>query len=142
MERKNNFYVSLDQARALKELGFDEPCQYYYQKDYKYFGSNDDYMAISGSFFRDLKNENWNSMPDLISAPTHEQVIEWFIGKNLIGTLEYRKFDEKDPYYAYCITNKMTRVLDWSSNTTRYNSYREAREALINKLIELYGNSI
>lgn len=33
----------------------------------------------------------------------------------------------------------MTKVLDYSSNTTRYKTYREAREALVNKLIKLYG---
>lgn len=32
----------------------------------------------------------------------------------------------------------MARVLDYSTDTTRYNSYKEDREALVNKLIEIY----
>ena len=72
------------------------------------------------------------------AIPTWEQVLEWFIEKNLIGKIEYGKFNEKDPYYAYCITNKMAKVIDYSTDRTSYKSYREAREALVNKLIELY----
>lgn len=45
----------------------------------------------------------------------------------------------KHPYYSYCITNKMAKVIDYSTDRTSYKSYREAREALVNKLIELYG---
>ena len=51
----------------------------------------------------------------------------------------FNRVYNKHPYYAYCITNKMAKVIDYSTDRTSYKSYREAREALVNKLIELYG---
>lgn len=136
-----NWLVPIEIAKKLKEIGFDEPTQnrtsieVLESKRYK-----EENKIWSGEHILKSNSYNANGYKDNLSIPTWEQVIEWFIDKNLIGTIEYRKFDEKDHYYAYCITNKMTKVLDYSSNTTRYSSYREAREALVNKLIELYGN--
>lgn len=127
-----SFLVPLFLAKQLKRIGFDEKTIFFYSFDNCAKGlrsHSEPYNMNCSQFFEGA----------YVSLPTWEQVIEWFIDKNLIGTIEYRKFDEKDPYYAYCITNKMTKVLDYSSNTTRYKTYREAREALVNKLIELYG---
>lgn len=134
-----NWLVPIEIAKKLKEIGFDLPTHNTtsieileskrYKEENKIYSREN---VLKGNLY------NANESKKGISIPTWEQVIEWFIDKNLIGTIEYRKFDEKDPYYAYCITNKMTKVLDYSSNTSRYNSYREARQALVNRLVELY----
>lgn len=134
-----NWLVPIETAKKLKEIGFDLPThnttsiEILESKRYK---EENKIYSIENVLKGNLYNANESKKG--ISIPTWEQVIEWFIDKNLIGTIEYRKFDEKDPYYAYCITNKMTKVLDYSSNTSRYSSYSEAMEALVNKLIELY----
>lgn len=147
-----NLLVSVEIAKKLKKIGFNEPCLVEnvetHSEDYSFINFEEEMCSDVSVQLEDVvfvKNEhledNLGVYKDLMlktAIPTWEQVIEWFIEKNLIGTIEYKKFDEKDPYYAYCITNKMTKVLDYSSDTTRYNSYREAREALVNKLIEIY----
>lgn len=136
-----NWLVSVEIAKRLKEIKFDLPSPFVLQYERAVILSGYDFYCESGYIDLEINvNEDLERVnsKEITIIPTWEQVIEWFIEKNLIGTIEYRKFDEKDPYYAYCITNKMTKVLDYSSNTTRYSSYREAREALINKLIEIY----
>lgn len=139
MNNYPNWLVSIEIAKKLKEIGFDLPThnttsiEILENKRYK-----DENKIYSKEYVLKGDLYNANETKKGLSIPTWEQVIEWFIDKNLIGTIEYKKFDEKDPYYAYCITNKMTKVLDYSSDTTRYNSYKEAREALVNKLIEIY----
>lgn len=125
-----SWLVSTEIARKLKEIGFNEPCLLSYDLTLETNSQLSGDLGYCTFSINDFDNGD---------IPTWEQVIEWFIEKNLIGKIEYGKFDEKDPYYAYCITNKMTKVLDYSSNTTRYKTYREAREALVNKLIKLYG---
>lgn len=136
-----NWLVSIEIAKKLKEIGFDEPTQNNtsfdileskrYKEENKIYSQN---HVLKGYSY------DANCTKEGISIPTWEQVIEWFIEKNLIGKIEYGKFNEKDPYYAYCITNKMAKVIDYSTDRTSYKSYREAREALVNKIIELYEN--
>ena len=43
-------------------------------------------------------------------------------------------------FYAYCIINKLGKVLFYSPNYKSYETYEEVREALVNKLIEIYKN--
>lgn len=154
--------VPIETARKLKKLNFDLPSPFVLRYGKVVFLTSYAFYTESGVIdleieidkelertndiirrkdkYKNLEEDDYeeDGYNRITVVPTWEQVIEWFIDKNLIGTIEYRKFDEKDPYYAYCITNKMTKVLDYSSNTTRYKTYREAREALVNKLIEIY----
>lgn len=135
-----SWLVPIEIAKKLKEIGFDLPThcttsiEILESKRYK-----DENKIYSKEYVLKGNLYNANETKEGLSIPTWEQVIEWFIEKNLIGKIEYGKFDEKYPYYTYFITNKMARVLDYSTDTTRYESYREAREALVNKLIKLYG---
>lgn len=140
-----NWLVPIKTAKKLKKIGFNTNTLFIYNEEDEpkvMFGLNT-FEKVDGQSNLEIEQLYLYQEADMEShecvLPTWEQVIEWFIDKNLIGTIEYRKFDEKYPYYAYCITNKMTKVLDYSSNNTRYKTYREAREALVNKLIKLYG---
>ena len=160
-----SWLVSIEIAEKLKKIKFDLPSPFVLRYGNVVILSGYDFYCESGYIDLEIKvdkdleriNDNierlndYNYLDDdddleeenndeITVVPTWEQVIEWFIEKNLIGKIGYGKFDEKYPYYTYCITNKMARVLDYSTDTTRYESYREARQALVNKLIELYGN--
>lgn len=140
-----NWLVPIKTAKKLKKIGFNTNTFFLYNEEDEpkvMFGLNT-FEEVDGQSNLEIEQLYLYQEADMESyecvLPTWEQAIEWFIDKNLIGTIEYRKFDEKDPYYAYCITNNMTKVLDYSSNNTRYKTYKEAREALVNKLIKLYG---
>ena len=56
-------YVTFEQAKKLKEKGFDVECDEYYLED-----------GIDYSY---TKPENWNLKPDTVSRPEQWQVVEW-----------------------------------------------------------------
>lgn len=79
-----NWLVPIKTAKKLKEIGFDEPCLLSYDLTLE---TN---FQLSGDLGYCTFSINDFDNGDI---PTWEQVIEWFIEKNLIGTIEYRKFD-------------------------------------------------
>ena len=61
----NELFVPYQQALALKELGFDEPCIKFYWTD--------------GMFLKDFVNPfNYNKRDSAISAPLYQQAFRWF----------------------------------------------------------------
>lgn len=72
-------------------------------------------------------------------VPTWEQVFEWFREKGLVGVIVTNEIlNEGDPLYFPIVDD-----LDGDYYTLdNYYTYEEAREALVNKLIELYKNQI
>ena len=123
----NKEFVKYEQAMALKELGFDEPCMaIYYSKDKSFSWhhhkdhTNDEPALDSGEFN--------------ISAPTYSQCFRWFrekhnidcyIDKNSVGI-----FYCNEKGYCYTIFEKHCH------NAT----YEEAESACLDKLIEITKN--
>ena len=61
----NKEFIPYEQALALKELGFDEPCIKYYWTD--------------GMFTKTYESPfNHNKRDNLISAPLYQQAFRWF----------------------------------------------------------------
>lgn len=117
-----NEFISYEQAVALKELGFDEPC----------FGNYEDGKDSFYLFEQNFK-ENTNSYYDEeVSAPLKQQV--------------FRFFREKYGLYSWItmeLGNKSTFcwVLSGEHTSTQYaayfKTYEEAESACIDKLIEI-----
>ena len=136
MNKENypNWLVPLDIAQELKAIGFDVPCHFYYQNDYSEYlkaGDPDKYHIISDSLAANRKNANHNIYEIAISAPTWEQVFQWFREKDYYGNLEVTSkatsayiFTPKDFGTAWAIAFKET--------------YEKAREALVVTLIQTY----
>ena len=136
-----NWLVPLDIAKKLKDIGFDLPCAFVLtNKDRLGFTTNggSDYHL-----FDDLDLHS-NSQGSLVCVPTFEQVLNWFRNKGLVGTIEYEDFivDDKTCYYVYRITNTSGVILFYSPNYRTFETYEEAREVLIKKLIEVYEKDI
>ena len=85
----NHLFVPYEQALALKELGFDEPCFGYYNNDNQF------------TFFVDVRSCNTNSEFGFFpTAPTFSQAFDFFEKKfNLYGqTYTYtEKLGNKQP---------------------------------------------
>ena len=147
---KNNNYptwlVPLDIAIKLKEIGFDEPTLFhYYENDFDVSVETIDYYNEGESqgylnFYISALKEDFNIYSYYISIPTFEQVFKWFRKKGLVGTMEFEDFnlDEITCYYAYLITNSSGEILFYSPNYRIYETYEEAREALVKALIQIY----
>ena len=119
-------FVTYEIALAMKELGFNEPC-------FGYFDKNENLEWFAGN----IGVAHWN-LPNIdnISAPLWQQVIDWFIEKyqlhiyiDFYDTYTFAIKCEKDKYY-----NR------FGSCEMELKTYNEAREQAILKAIELCKN--
>jgi hypothetical protein len=128
-------FVTYEQALALKELGFDEPCIGYYENN----GKNNLLVTDSVNFTNtDLKVEG-------ISSPLYQQAFRWFREKcSIQATIE----PTKDQYrfelgFNYWIWNTktaeewFTEPRDRPAGDYVFDTYEEAELACLEKLIEI-----
>ena len=108
-------FVNYEQALALKELGFDEP----------YLGAY--YHATKSFAVCDYKIHKANGEHTVI-APLKQQALRWFRNRGFIIDIS----SEEDYQYSYRIgCPEVTLFSDL------YDSYEEAEDGCIDKLIEL-----
>ena len=147
-------FVSYEQALALKELGFDEPCFTTYDNEGRLrnpFDYPKSEHAYNLPYIEDTKEWIYNSdlnnpanfhaanNPTLLkfyldnpftAAPLYQQVFDWFRKQhNLFGAVDYTL----DGFYG---------IIDYvgklqSQKTETKNTYEEARLACLVKLIEI-----
>ena len=134
-EQYPTWLVPLDIAKELKEIGFNEPCHFYYQNDYSEYlkaGDPNKYHIISDSLAANRKNANHNNSDIAISAPSWEEALAWFRAKGYYGNLEATSKGTS----AYIYAPFLDQGTSWDIGYKE--SYEEAREALLLKLIDLY----
>jgi hypothetical protein len=127
----NNEFIPFEQALALKELGFDEPCIKYYWTD--------------GMFTKTYESPfNHNKRDNSISAPLYQQAFRWFREKHnlVIQYTPHEVYDENGQsnlHHKY----KISEYDSWRGgrrNTveTELNTdFEEAEIECIKKLIEI-----
>ena len=137
-----NWLISEKQAEAIRELGFDSDDNLIVKLFEKSRG-----LILEPS----LEMPSWekfgpNYYHDYLDNPdkyvplyTYEQVFEWFREKGLVAVIVTNEIlNEGDPLYFSSVDD-----LDGDYYTLdNYYTYEEARDAVLNKLIELYGNGI
>lgn len=136
METNNypNWLVSVEQAKRLKELGFDEPCIFSYSEGIGITACIRTGSGDEPNFTDFIIGGNSPGSP-LTDLPTYEQVFEWFRKIGLVGWVECQCNPEMEYY---------TRILKNGENYYRkgkrksYSSYEEARNILLNELITVY----
>ena len=125
--KANNYpswLVNVGQAKRLKKIGFDMPCQFFLPiKQYEDFDTNE--------LEFDFQKENYNDSYDYWSIPTHEQVLKWFREKEIVGTIKYLPILDKK-IYIYEIN------APFISCEKEFSNYEEAQQELVNCLIEVY----
>lgn len=139
---KSNKYpswlVTKDIAKKLKEIGYDEECYFELNEENKVVIEIDimeDSSIIDVTDLIPYKNDYYYTP----SVPTWTEVLEWFRKRNLVGLVTHRYRSKNDNGFSF-------EILDVETEIVVYKTYEEAREALIEKLIEIYtnknGNSI
>ena len=118
-----NEFISYEQAVALKELGFDEPC----------FGNYEDGKDSFYLFEQNFK-ENTNSYYDEeVSAPLKQQVFKWFRENHQLNSWVYNS--DLNKYFFTILQNG--RIVKANKS---FLTYEEAELACLNKLIEIVKN--
>jgi len=149
----SNWLVSLEIAKELKEIGFNEPCLVEnvetHSEDYNLINFEEDMCSDITVMLEDIIFVENKKLEDELgiykhfvlrtAIPTWEQVFEWFREKGLesyIRLESHAHFDEGN-YYYFEITKSNLRQLDWQGD---FDDYNEAREALVKALIRTYKN--
>jgi hypothetical protein len=158
METIKPTYVTFEQAKWLKEKGFDVPMSHYYfedgefkehflQETHGYYG--DEYEVHLSEF-----NENWNDKWltkksgdrcfgcskdrgyfETFSAPEQWRVVEWLRVKHGIWVSIFHKRHSMDKHYGYTIKhpNEIETKL-WEFNSPQ-EAYSAAFDYVLNNLI-------
>jgi len=104
-------FIPYEQALALKELGFDEPC---------------------------MSSRDMNNGEGLIQLPLYQQAFRWFREKydlyHVITIKDLGKYEEGTPDFQCAIYSNYPVLI---TNMDKYKTYEEAELACLNKLIEL-----
>ena len=120
-----NEFIPYEQALALKELGFDEPCIGYWNID----------PYLPNPTFNLVKpfDHEW-----CIPAPLYQQAFRWFRDKhNLHGIVSYYG---KNQWDIELLDYKGNQLVEIENNT--FWTYEEAELACLNKLIEIIKNKV
>jgi hypothetical protein len=117
----NKEFIPYEQALALKELGFDEPCLGFY----RIFSDGDIELLI-----------NSNSNMRHLEAPLYQQAFRWFReNHDKYGVVNIDLSNNlKDKIFVYMVEDKLGYIIDRSEE---YNTYEEAELACLKKLIEI-----
>ena len=118
----NKEFTTYNQALALKELGFDEPCFGFYPKS----GGNIQFGSL-GKFSSEYTH--------IISAPTYSQAFRWFREKNnLYGLIDYMLTPNMAKYKILKENDLVIEII------MAFGEYEEAENACLNKLIKICKN--
>ena len=121
-------FVPYEQALALKELEFDEPCFGYYI-DNKF------------EFFADVRSCNTNSEFGFYpTAPLYQQAFRWFREKHKLYHTINMFGDWDKPQYSYLVSGRTMNNPAHMWHFEDKDSHEEAELACLIKLIEIVKN--
>jgi hypothetical protein len=129
-------FSTYKQALSLKELGFDEPCLLYFNKGEL---KSHNQTTTEGANFN-------NQLDSWVSAPTKQQIFEWFRKNYRLSVLIYDLLDDCEAHIIEWtltedkIVHEFPLREDIEYPNNRFDSWEEAESACIDKLIELIKN--
>ena len=125
-------YVSFETAKFLKEKGFREICNHYYNAQYNQI------RTVSDTFMMDWNDEDYMrsiTMPNAISIPTQQMAIRWLREKHKLHCSVVLK-DVTEDTYVYSIAD-LGDDRHWiRGEYLEYPSYEEACESAIKYCLE------
>ena len=124
----NKEFIPYEEALALKELGFDEPCfgRYYYKELYPMLNPQSEETELVFEFGQYIKQTEVT-----ILTPLYQQAFRWFREKGYNnGIVPY--YD----YYYYHIKD-FNNDKEYDTRTPVEATYEEAELACLKKLIEI-----
>jgi hypothetical protein len=91
--------VTFEQAVKLKEMGFDEPCKYYYDLEFK---ESTFHVGDVGDTYKnsEITNGYGKEKFPMVSSPTLNEVVDWFLKVHSVWIFTYPVapyvFDDED----------------------------------------------
>ena len=125
-----NEFIPYEQALALKELGFNEPCfATFYKKELsQYPNSREEETGFNITPFKLVKNtEVVGLIADTITAPLYQQAFRWFREKHDLDVISKPHIRKTKKYVCDPVNIRLEAK----------NTYEEAETACLIKLIEI-----
>lgn len=135
-------FVSHENAIKLEEIGFNDPCFGFYSSS----GKLKRHFPTEGTFdeFDALLSNTDINVDGYVTAPTHQQVTDWFRNNHNLFVELYLvvdKLPQSGKIYSYIITDlKYNR--DVGDSTGGHEGYYDALESAIGMCIKLLKNQI
>ena len=127
-------FVTFEQAKALKELGFDWKCNHYYNVITKEFRENYNYYSPEDAFENPSSYDNHNNDPHCVSVPTLAQAQKWLREEKQIYLFIDMGVNSNRQYYWYITDSEgNSRKVSFSP----FDSFEEALTSGIDKAIEI-----
>lgn len=140
----NKEFIPYEQALALKELGFDEPCfgNFYTKPNCKMFGVDEKgrhytikntpkKLYTLGEHF--VLNDS-----NVINAPLYQQAFRWFRDKfNLHGCVDLHVSNPTHWYIRIDNIVENDYLYHSEDENLKFNTYEEAEQECLDKLIEI-----
>ena len=123
-------YVSFETAKLLKEKGFDEDCNAYWD-----LTTETKTPKIGLSVSSKNWNYKWNPIPFPISAPTLQMAMKW-LRKEYNIHIEPRYFPMPN-IYRYVIIRSPATIENIDSHPQYFSSHEEACDAAIKYCLEI-----
>ena len=125
-------FIPYEQALALKELGFNEPCFKWYGNKNKIIALLKDENILNTKFIKLGKKVN-----HLCTAPLYQQAFRWFREKyNLLASPKINEFHDR---FYFTIKATEPRLMK-EIILKREINYEEAELECLKKLIEIVKN--
>ena len=135
----NKDFINLDDAIQLKELGFDEPCLWFYANN-----GDDGFVEFLYGNEKGYKNSEFHQ--DQISAPLYQQVFRWFRDNKYFSEIHTDCDSDQHSMsigYTWWIW-KPYEIEEWSPDKKgheySFDTYEEAELKCLKRLIELIKN--
>jgi hypothetical protein len=133
-------FVTYENAVALKELGFDEPCFAFYAipnvGNKLFFDIDPDDGELTSLNQNQIYHNNLSEV-GRISAPLKQQIFKFFRDKYNIDGWVVPYYSSNGKFYCYTIECGVEEDL---GNSEHYKLCEEAESACIDKLIEIVKN--
>jgi hypothetical protein len=122
----NKEFVPYEEALALKELDFEEPCLGWYLPEIANKGNMP--SVILGSYMN-----KWNKFGDRLSAPLYQQAFRWFREKYKLQAEILWRGDME----CFCYKTGKFKYGSHDFSKDDYKTYEEAELECLKKLIEI-----
>ena len=137
MTDHEEFLVPVEIAKELKEIGFNELCLFVLNPHNTLILSSEVHDKGIIDIRKIKPRSNGKLGEDFCSVPTYEQVFAWFRKKGLFHSITIEEdYIESNIFFSCENRNKNAYTISIFSKET----YEEARERLLKRLIEIYRN--
>jgi hypothetical protein len=127
-------FVPYEQALALKELRFDEPCISYYNKD-------GDFLYVDNFYDLEMNKNSYSKDEGWFTSPTYSQAFRWFREKYGLSGWVNESFNTNNRQGVVSIKSEKGLEYIQSAKTTKiFETYEEAELECLKKLIEICFN--